>query len=101
MPALHGLFRCVCLRSHKKVDPKDSPGVLLANSSSAPMRNVTFNSVVVVNPPAAGAWGTDYYACEGVAGGVATGATWPVPPCFENQTDSAKDAANAPSLNIM
>ena len=91
MRALHGL----CFLLGPKVDPKYSPGVLLANATSAPMLNVTFDDVVVVNPPSDGAWGTAYYACEGVAGGVATGASWPVPPCFEDQTDAAKAAANA------
>lgn len=29
---------------------------------------------------------TAYYVCEGVNGGVATGDTWPVPPCFVDAT---------------
>ena len=61
----------------------------MANATSAPMLNVTFDSVVVVNPPPNGTWGADYYVCEGVSGGVATGSTWPVPPCFEDQTTAA------------
>ena len=43
---------------------------------------------MVENPPADGAWGDAFYYCEGVEGGVATGATWPVPPCFDDQTDA-------------
>ena len=27
-----------------------------------------------------------YYECKGIAGGVAIGDTWPVPPCFEDKT---------------
>jgi formate hydrogenlyase subunit 3/multisubunit Na+/H+ antiporter MnhD subunit len=32
---------------------------------------------------------THYFACEGVVDGVATGNTWPVPSCFQDQTDSS------------
>ena len=32
---------------------------------------------------------SQYYSCEGVEGGVATGATWPVPPCFVDRTTHA------------
>lgn len=67
----------------------------MANATSAPMLNVTFDSVVMVNPPPDGAWGTDYYVCEGISGGVATGSTWPVPPCFEDQTAANVDASAA------
>ena len=28
-----------------------------------------------------------YFKCEGVEGAVATGDTFPVPPCFEDRTD--------------
>ena len=37
-----------------------------------------------------------YYACEGVVGGVATGKTWPVPPCFRDATRHA--AAGVPCV---
>lgn len=65
----------------------------MANATSAPMLNVTFDSVLVENPPPNGTWGTDYYVCEGISGGVATGSTWPVPPCFEDQTTAATTGA--------
>ena len=81
------LFRDVPLFQYIKVNPKMSPGVILANGSTSPMLGVVFDSVVIENPPTDGAWGTDYYSCEGVLGGVATGSTWPVPPCFDDQTD--------------
>jgi hypothetical protein len=29
----------------------------------------------------------DYYVCEGVASGVATGNTYPVPSCFKDETN--------------
>jgi len=77
-------------------------GVVLANAS-APMADILFEDVVVVQnnllSTGGGAWGGGddddnddgddgggYYACEGVLSGVATGATWPVPPCFADQT---------------
>ena len=53
-----------------------------------PMTNVVFEDVRVVNPGSE-PWGEDYYDCQGVVGGVAKGSTWPVPPCFEDQTDGA------------
>ena len=34
-----------------------------------------------------GALGHDYYECSGVVNGVASGHTWPVPYCFEDQTN--------------
>mgnify|MGYP007024451801 CR=1 FL=1 len=66
-------------------NPKQSPGVILANTST-PMVNITFDGVRVINPGKK-PWGTDYYKCEGVASGIAKGGTWPVPPCFKNATD--------------
>jgi len=54
-----------------------SPGVILS-AYDRPMENVR-------DAP----WGEDYYYCKGVKTGVATGTTWPVPPCFEDQTDAA------------
>jgi hypothetical protein len=77
--------------------PKLSPGVLLANAS-APMVNVLFEDVVVMDPPGDGVWGDDYYLCENVVGGVATGATWPVPPCFEDRTTTTTAARAAAAV---
>ena len=34
-----------------------------------------------------------YFVCEGVEGGIATGATWPVPPCFLDRTAASAAAA--------
>ena len=34
-----------------------------------------------------------YFVCEGVEGGIATGATWPVPPCFLDRTTAGAAAA--------
>jgi hypothetical protein len=80
-------FSNILLRNITITNPRESPGVLIADPA-APMQGVTFEDVVFVNPPPDGAWGADYYYCEG-APGVATGSTWPVPPCFEDQTDAA------------
>ena len=62
-----------------------SPGVILS-TESAPMEGVVFDNVVF-NAPGNTPWGDAYYHCEGVKSGVAKGSTWPVPPCFEDQTD--------------
>jgi len=83
-----GTYANITLRNVTVVNPKLSPGVILANASN-PMTNVVFEDVVVENPPPGGVWGTEYWKCEGVASGVATGTTWPVPPCFEDLTDAA------------
>ena len=48
---------------------------------------MTCDNVVVTNPGKS-PWGDDYYKCENVDG-VATGATWPVPPCFMDRTTGA------------
>ena len=83
-----GLFANLTLRNITIVSPKGSPGVLYGNSS-LPIAGLVFDNVVVTDPPADGVWGTDYYYCEGVSQGVATGTTWPVPPCFEDRTLAA------------
>ena len=48
------------------------------------MRGVRFDNVVV-HEPAARPFGDEQYYCRHVHG-VATGATSPVPPCFEDRT---------------
>jgi hypothetical protein len=68
-----------------------SPGVILS-ADDAPMEGIVFDNVVF-NNPGDQPWGDDYYTCAGVKSGVATGTTWPVPPCFEDQTDRALAAA--------
>ncbi len=80
-----GQYVNVTLRNITVNSPKGNPGVILANSSVA-MRNVVFENVVVNNPSTKKTkWGTNYF-CEGVATGVATGTTSPVPPCFKDET---------------
>jgi hypothetical protein len=75
----------VTLRNIVVNSPKGNPGVILANTS-VPMQNVVFENVVVNNPSTKKTkWGTNYF-CEGVATGVATGTTSPVPPCFKDET---------------
>jgi hypothetical protein len=75
------------------VSPRQSPGVLLADPA-LPMLGVVFEDVVVEDPPLDGPWGDAYYFCQGVSGGVATGRTWPVPPCFDDQTDAARSKSD-------
>lgn len=78
-------YRNIVLRDITIDNPSLSPGVIIGNSSMQ-MEGIVFDNVVVNNPPIDGYWGEDYYMCEGVKSGVATGKTWPVPPCFEDQT---------------
>jgi polygalacturonase len=80
-----GKYVNITLRNITINNPKGSPGVLLANTS-VPMENVVFDNVVV-NNPGKKPWGDKYYHCENV-NGVATGKTWPVPPCFHDLTSS-------------
>lgn len=80
-----GQYTNITLRNVTLNSPKQSPGVLLANETS-PMKNVVFEDVVV-NNPGAKPWGDDFYKCEHVQG-VATGKTFPVPPCFADRTDA-------------
>ena len=87
----------ITLRNVTVRSPKMSPGVLLANAS-APMVDVLFEDVVVTDPPGDGVWGDDYYLCENVVGGVATGATWPVQPCFEDRTTTTTAARAAAAV---
>ena len=49
------------------------------------MQVLLYRLVSLPNPD--NPWGDGYYKCEHVTSGVATGATWPVPPCFEDRTD--------------
>jgi polygalacturonase len=72
----------ITLRNITINNPKKSAGVLIANASS-PMQNVVFDNVVV-NNPVAKPWGDGYF-CKNV-NGIATGSTYPVPPCFKDMT---------------
>jgi len=84
----HGTFHNITLRRVTINSPKYSPGVLIAPSAN-PATNVTFDSVVVNDPPSG--WEKihqkDYFSCEGFEG-VAVGSTSPVPPCFQDLTSS-------------
>lgn len=73
-------YRNITLRNIQVLGSKNSPGVIMANSS-CPMTNIVFDNVVVQD---AGdkPFGTNY-KCEGVASGIATGGTNPVPSCFQ------------------
>tara|TARA_B110000091_G_C13754831_1_gene449404 strand:+ start:60 stop:1445 length:1386 start_codon:yes stop_codon:yes gene_type:complete len=82
---VQGQYINVTLRNITINNPKGNPGVIFANSSAA-MQNVVFDNVVVNHPSTSKTkWGLNYY-CEGVANGVATGGTTPVPPCFKDET---------------
>jgi hypothetical protein len=73
-------FRNITLRDIFIDSPKMSPGVILGNSTN-PMTGIVFDNVVVRNPGER-PWGSQYYMCDGVDGGLAVGGTWPIPPCF-------------------
>ena len=55
-------------------------------ADDTPMENIVFHDVKVVD--AKGDDFAKYRSCEGVASGIATGDTYPVPPCFEDKTNS-------------
>lgn len=82
-----GTYANITLRNVTVLRPKTSPGVIRANATN-PMQGVVFDGVRVVDPGDQ-PWGDAFYDCEGVAGGIATGDTWPVPPCFEDRTVAA------------
>ena len=73
-------WRNITLRDVLVVNPRMSPGVVLGNST-APMQDIVFDNVKVVNPGTQ-PWGKEYYKCAGVQGGCASNGTMPVPPCF-------------------
>ena len=80
------IYENITLRNITIVDPKFSygQGVILGNPQT-PMENIVFEDVRVIN--AANANVERYHTCEGVATGIATGETYPVPPCFTDQTE--------------
>lgn len=80
----------VTLRNITINNPKQSAGVLIANTDS-PMQNVVFDNVVV-NNPAQHPFGDAQYYCDGGANGVAMGSTRPVPPCFTDLTLAGRSA---------
>ena len=71
-------------------NPEDYPGVILGNMTQGAMTNIVFEDVVVNNPKKGK---EEYYVCEGVKTGVAKGKTFPVPSCFDDQTDAALELA--------
>ena len=80
-------YENITLRNITIYDPqyKYGQGVILA-AEDTPMENILFHDVRVVD--AKGDDFAKYTSCEGVLSGIATGNTYPVPPCFEDQTDS-------------
>jgi len=80
-------YENITLRNITIYDPqyKFGQGVILA-AEDAPMENILFHDVRVVD--AKGDDFAKYTSCEGVLSGIATGNTYPVPPCFEDQTES-------------
>ena len=60
-------------------------GVILGTEVT-PMKNVVFDGVRVIN--AQDETLASYLKCEGVQDAVATGDTYPVPPCFQDKTNS-------------
>jgi len=77
-----GSYENITLRNITINNPKQI-GVIMANGTN-PMSNVVFDSVRFVNLDDKAS--TDYFVCENVVGGVATGDTWPVPSCFSDST---------------
>ena len=90
-PGVAALLDGLTLRNITVNKPKTSPGVIIGNGS-LPMRNIVFDGVRFIDPPADGAFGSDYFHCEGVQSSVARGGTWPVPPCFANETTATQRA---------
>ena len=62
-------------------------GVILGTEQT-PMRNIVFDGVRVVDAQSETL--ASYYKCEGVQSGVAMGDTYPVPPCFQDQTTASQ-----------
>ena len=80
------IYENITLRNITIVDPKFGygQGVILGNPVT-PMKNIIFDGVRVIN--AANPDVEKYHSCEGVEGGIALGDTYPVPECFEDQTN--------------
>ena len=76
-------YRNMHLKNVTIVDPEKAPGVIIGHKN-AKMENIVFEDVVVVRKNTKK---KQYFKCEGVESGIATGKTHPVPPCFEDQTD--------------
>jgi len=96
-PGVPGLIDGLTLRNITVKKPRLSPGVIIGNIS-VPMKNIVFDSVRFIDPPVNGAFGTDYFYCEGVENAVAIGDTWPVPPCFTDQSTTRSPKSALPGL---
>jgi len=85
MPAseFHNItFRNITIR-----DPQYSYGMgVIMGSEELPMTNIIFDGVRVVGAEADESR-ANYYTCSGVETGEARGDTWPVPPCFVDNTE--------------
>jgi hypothetical protein len=79
-----GVMANITLRNITVIKPQGSAGVIFGNDSR-PIVGLVFDGVRVVQPAPDGVWGKAFYFCEGVERGVATGGTWPVPPCFSQR----------------
>lgn len=77
----------ITLRDIKVYNSRNSPGVLIGNSTN-PITGLTFENVVFENPGSK-PWGDDFYECDNIVG-TATGTTWPVPKCFKDETIKGK-----------
>ena len=78
-------YENITLRNITINDSKRSPGVMLFNEDF-PIKNLTFENVKFNNPGML-PWGEDYFRCENVLNGTATGDTWPVPSCMTDNTN--------------
>jgi hypothetical protein len=93
-----GNYRNITLRNITINNPRGSPGVIFGNVSN-PMTGVVFDNVVVNNPSHKRHDG-NYFQCTGVSGGLATGVTSPVPPCFKDQTDAVLRGERAAAIKV-
>ena len=88
-----GRYVNITLRNITISSSKQSPGVILGNET-APIENLVFDNVVYIQPGDT-PWYEKHWMCENVVNGVATGKTWPVPYCLEDQTDKKMHEINA------
>ena len=71
----------ITLKDINIINPSFSPGVILGNETN-PIKNITFNNVIVYNTTNNNIpWGNNY-KCLGVLNGTITGNTTPIPSCF-------------------
>jgi polygalacturonase len=73
----------ITLKDISIINPSFSPGVILGNDSN-PIKNLTFNNVVVYNSTNNIPWGNNYM-CSGVLNGNSIGNTNPSPSCFMDE----------------